>query len=44
MTLFGGKIEALATIKWPGAIIGDERESKERGKSQNEEEVGALIF
>ena len=46
MTLSDGKIEALVAIKWPRAVIRDmrERESRERGKSQNEEEVRALVF
>ena len=43
MVVSSNEIEAPAIRKWPGTVIGDERENRERGKSQNEE-VGALIF
>ena len=37
MVVFGGEMETLAVRKWPGAIMGDERErERERERGHNE--------
>ena len=40
MAVFGDEMEAPAAIKWPKAVMGDEREREREIFNSNEEEEG----